>query len=152
MRYFQVDAFADQVFEGNPAGVCPLEGEWPGDELLQAVAAENNLAETAFFRPSRDIDGFDLRWFTPLAEVDLCGHATLAAAHVLFEELGNDRSSARFMTRSGELRVSRGDPLQMQLPAFDGSEIEPAKALQAALGVCPRVVLDAGYLVCELES
>ena len=78
---YQIDAFADKVFEGNPAAVCPLE-EWVSDDLLQKIAEENNLSETAFIVPENQ--GFELRWFTPGAEVDLCGHATLAAAYVLY--------------------------------------------------------------------
>lgn len=83
IRQYQVGAFAQRVFEGNPAAVCPLE-RWLDDHLLQAIAEENNLAETAFF--VRSAKGFRLRWFTPVREVDLCGHATLASAHVLFME------------------------------------------------------------------
>ncbi|NDU89706.1 MAG: PhzF family phenazine biosynthesis protein [Ferrovum sp.] len=85
LEIFQVDAFASRPFEGNPAAVCPLE-HWLDDELLQSIAAENNLSETAFFVPSKD--EFELRWFTPVREVTLCGHATLATAHVMFEHLG----------------------------------------------------------------
>lgn len=89
IKQYQVDAFAARAFEGNPAAVCPLD-KWLDDGLLQAIAEENNLSETAFFVPSEK--GFDLRWFTPVKEVDLCGHATLATAHVIFEILGYDRS------------------------------------------------------------
>ena len=85
LKQYQVDAFARRVFEGNPAAVCPLNA-WLDDAVLQAIAEENNLAETAFFVPT--LKGFHLRWFTPVAEVDLCGHATLASAHVIFEVLG----------------------------------------------------------------
>ncbi len=80
MKYYMVDAFADKLFSGNQAGVCVLD-EWPGDSVMQSIAAENNLAETAFVK--RNSDGFDLRWFTPEVEIDLCGHATLATAFVL---------------------------------------------------------------------
>ena len=82
---FQADAFTSEMFKGNPAAVCPLQ-EWLSDDTLQAIAAENNLSETAFF--VKEGNGFRLRWFTPVTEVDLCGHATLATAHILFEELG----------------------------------------------------------------
>lgn len=101
---FQVDAFAERVFAGNPAAVVPLD-QWPEDALLQAIAAENNLSETAFFVPEKE--AYSLRWFTPRAEVDLCGHATLAAAHVLFEHLGHANDIVRFSTRSGHLSVHR---------------------------------------------
>jgi PhzF family phenazine biosynthesis protein len=88
---YQIDAFANKTFEGNPAAVCPLDS-WLPDELMQSIAAENNLAETAFFVPAND--GFDIRWFTPAAEVDLCGHATLASAYVLFDILKFKRQQA----------------------------------------------------------
>lgn len=106
LTQYQVDAFTTGVFEGNPAAVCPLE-EWLDDAVLQAIANENNLSETAFFVPTAR--GFHLRWFTPVAEVDLCGHATLAAAHVLFERLGYARKNIVFETRSGELAVEIQD-------------------------------------------
>ena len=96
--YYHVDAFSSATFRGNPAGVCPLE-QWLPDDTLQLIAAENNLSETAFFTGQED--GFCLRWFTPLVEVDLCGHATVATAHVLFSELNQAGSSIRFETRSG---------------------------------------------------
>src|SRR5262245_7526302 len=101
---FQVDAFTDRVFAGNPAAVCPLEA-WLPDGVLQAIAAENNLSETAFF--IKNEDGYALRWFTPLVEVDLCGHATLASAHVLFAHLGHAGPDIRFSSRSGVLVVAR---------------------------------------------
>ena len=101
---YQVDAFANRVFEGNPAAICPLE-KWLPEHTMQALAAENNLSETAFFVPAED--GFELRWFTPATEVDLCGHATLAAAHVLFEELDFQGEEIRFSTKSGPLSVTR---------------------------------------------
>ena len=104
LPYYQVDAFTAKVFGGNPAGVCVLEN-WLPDDVLQSIAAENNLAETAFF--TRREGGFDLRWFTPLLEVDLCGHATLATALVLFAELGFTGEVVRFHTRSGWLAATR---------------------------------------------
>ncbi|MHC6226595.1 PhzF family phenazine biosynthesis protein [Pseudomonas sp. X10] len=115
LEIFQVDAFTSTPFGGNPAAVCPLQS-WLPDETLQLIAAENNLSETAYF--VRNGEGFDLRWFTPTVEVDLCGHATLAAAWVLFEQLGEQCEVLRFNTRSGELRVSRADGrLAMDFPA-----------------------------------
>src|SRR5215471_17380946 len=98
---FQVDAFADRPFSGNPAAVCPLEA-WLPEATLQAIAAENNLSETAFFVKRPDGD-FDLRWFTPAVEIDLCGHATLASAFVLFERISPERHLVRFHTKSGPL-------------------------------------------------
>lgn len=111
---YQVDAFTDRPFGGNPAAVCPLE-EWLPDDLLQAIAAENNLSETAYFVRKGDV--FGLRWFTPAVEVDLCGHATLATAWVIFNECPDAPDLLRFTTRSGELRVSKGsDGLAMDFP------------------------------------
>jgi PhzF family phenazine biosynthesis protein len=113
---FQVDAFATRVFEGNPAAVCPLQG-WLEDETLQAIAAENNLSETAFVVPEGDAYG--LRWFTPQCEVELCGHATLASAFVLLNILTPQKSSVRFQTRRGILTVDKyGDLLSMDFPAL----------------------------------
>ncbi len=113
---FQVDAFSAAPFGGNPAAVVPLEA-WLPDAALQRIAAENNLSETAYV--VREQDGYGLRWFTPTVEVDLCGHATLATAWVLFEQLGAADETLRFQTRSGELRVRRGGDgwLQMDFPA-----------------------------------
>lgn len=128
--FFQVDAFAQAPFTGNPAAVMPLN-EWLADELMQAIAAENNLAETAFTVPSRaETHDYDLRWFTPTLEIGMCGHATLASAHIL---LHGDR--IRFMTKSGILTVSREqDLLKLDMPA---ARVEPAELpeLLAALGV-----------------
>ena len=98
LRLYQVDAFTSRLFRGNPAAVVPLD-RWLDDATMQAVALENNLAETAFFVPEGD--GFRLRWFTPEVEVKLCGHATLASAFVLFTELEPGRREVRFATRSG---------------------------------------------------
>jgi PhzF family phenazine biosynthesis protein len=113
---FHVDAFTDQPFKGNPAAVCPLAA-WLDDDLLRAVAAENNLSETAFFVPEED--HFRLRWFTPKCEVTLCGHATLASAFVLLTLFEPQRDMVRFATRSGMLTVSRtGDMLAMDFPSL----------------------------------
>src|SRR5579875_814352 len=108
---YQVDAFTDRLFAGNPAAVCPLPA-WLPDAQMQAIAAENNLAETAFF--VREGANFGLRWFTPICEVNLCGHATLASAHVLLHELNEPGDRLRFTTKSGELVVRRdGERLAM---------------------------------------
>jgi len=131
---YQVDAFADRVFSGNPAAVCILD-EWLGDETMQAVAAENNLSETAFL--VKNDTGFDLRWFTPMVEVALCGHATLASAFVLFTYCGWPEPAVRFQTRSsGELLVTRRDDLyEMDFPARPVRSIDPPPGLLEALGV-----------------
>ncbi|MEM6513177.1 MAG: PhzF family phenazine biosynthesis protein [Pseudomonadota bacterium] len=115
MKLFQVDAFARRPFEGNPAAVCPLES-WPSEALMQAIAAENNLSETAFVVP--ETDGYRIRWFTPTIEVDLCGHATLASAWVLFHRLGHAKDMIQFLSRSGPLSVRRnGEHLTLDFPA-----------------------------------
>jgi PhzF family phenazine biosynthesis protein len=132
---YQVDAFANRLFAGNPAAVCPLT-EWLDDRTMQSIAAENNLAETAFF--VRNGDGYDLRWFTPTLEVDLCGHATLASAFVVFEYLDPAAEAVRFRTRSGELVVRRkGELLSMDFPARSPKQCAPDAALAAALGRPP---------------
>lgn len=127
LSLYQVDAFASKVFEGNPAAVCPLD-EWVPDDIMQSIAAENNLSETAFFVPTDT--GFHIRWFTPAAEVELCGHATLAAAHVLFHSLGFDKDKIAFQSQSGILTVARAKnglvmdfPLQPPMPCDTPDEI-----------------------------
>jgi PhzF family phenazine biosynthesis protein len=150
LRQYQVDAFASRVFEGNPAAVCPLDA-WLDDSLLQAIAMENNLAETAYFVPVGD--GFELRWFTPAVEVDLCGHATLAAAHVLYTELGYGADSILFVTRSGELRVRRdGELYVLDFPAIVPQSCAPPAGLADALGREPEAVLAADDLLAVFAS
>ncbi|MEW6590001.1 MAG: PhzF family phenazine biosynthesis protein, partial [Pseudomonadota bacterium] len=142
LRQYQVDAFATRVFEGNPAAVCPL-AHWLDDTLLQAIAAENNLSETAFFVPSGN--AFQLRWFTPVSEVDLCGHATLATAHVLFAHLGHPGPVITFETRSGALTVTRRDGLlEMDFPVCAPAACNEPAILAQALGRQPLEVLCAG--------
>lgn len=135
---YQVDAFAERLFGGNPAAVCPLE-TWLPDETLQAIAAENNLSETAFFIPLDD--GYHIRWFTPKREVALCGHATLATAHVLFHELGYSGERLRFASLSGELVVEReGDRLVLDFPSQPPQPCEVPAGLLEALGGEPLEV------------
>ena len=145
LRIFQIDAFTDAVFGGNPAAVCPLES-WLDDATLQAIANENNLSETAFLVPENG--AYALRWFTPLAEVDLCGHATLASAHVVFRHLQPSADSVAFETRSGRLAVTRGDDgLTMDFPALAANPVEIPADLSAGLGVAPEAVFaDMDYL------
>jgi PhzF family phenazine biosynthesis protein len=150
IRQYQVDAFASRAFEGNPAAVCPLES-WLDDDLLQAIAEENNLSETAFFVPSDR--GFRLRWFTPTSEVDLCGHATLATAHVLFEHLGHPGQVITFETRSGALSVERkGDLLAMDFPACPPTPCASFELLARALGRQPLEVLRADDYMAVFEN
>ncbi|MEV0230713.1 PhzF family phenazine biosynthesis protein [Nonomuraea sp. NPDC050786] len=137
MKIFVVDAFASRRFGGNPAGVClldrPREGRW-----MQSVAAELNLSETAFVDRSDGGDGIGLRWFTPDGEVDLCGHATLAAAHVLWEREGERRERLRFRTRSGVLETERGEHgIRLDLPAEPPEPVEEPAGLAEALGARP---------------
>jgi PhzF family phenazine biosynthesis protein len=138
---FHVDAFTAKPFSGNPAAVCPL-AEWLDDELLQAVAAENNLSETAYFAPRGDY--YELRWFTPQCEVKLCGHATLASAFVVLQILETGRGSVRFETRSiGALTVSRDhDLFAMDFPALaPWTCADPPAALISGLGQAPAAVV-----------
>lgn len=150
LTMYQIDAFAERVFEGNPAAICPLQ-EWLDDSLLQAIAEENNLSETAYF--VKRGDAFELRWFTPVAEVDLCGHATLASAHTLYKHLGYDKNEIRFLTKSGELTVTRGsNGLTMDFPASPPDAAEPPAALLSGLGREPEQVLAAFDYVAVYKS
>jgi len=138
MKIYQVDAFCREIFSGNPAAVCPLE-RWPADELLQSIAAENNLAETAYY--VCDGDRFHIRWFTPTVEVDLCGHATLATAHVLFEHEGYGGERIVFTSRSGELVVDRRDGLlHLNFPADVATPVRVSSAMLAWFPGAPAPV------------
>lgn len=150
LRQFQIDAFATRPFAGNPAAVCPLE-RWLPDEVMQAIAGENNLSETAFFAPTER--GYALRWFTPLKEVDLCGHATLASAHVLFEHLDYARPSIIFETRSGDLVVERrGEKLVMDFPACPPQPRPIPELLAEGLGRQPVEVLAGDDYLAVFET
>ncbi len=130
LRLYQVDAFADRLFGGNPAAVCPLES-WLPDEVMQQIAAENNLAETAFY--VRAGQGFHIRWFTPTVEVDLCGHATLASAYVAFHYDSAPGDVVEFASKSGSLKVRReGELLVLDFPA---DRVEPVSV--------PQLLIDA---------
>ena len=147
---FQLDAFTSRVFGGNPAAVVVVD-RWLDDRTLQSIAAEHNLSETAFVIPGAG--PCPLRWFTPLVEVDLCGHATLAAADVLFRHYLTYRDTISFATKSGRLDVSRhGGFLAMDFPARPGRSIAVDDALAAALGVAPREALLARDLLAVFES
>jgi PhzF family phenazine biosynthesis protein len=141
LSYFEVDAFASKPFAGNPAGVCPLK-HWLADATMQNIAAENNLSETAFFVP-RGSD-YELRWFTPMVEIDLCGHATLASAFVLFSELDRPGDAVQFHSRSGPLVVRRQiDVLTLDFPSRPPAAAATPEALIRGLGKKPVEVLKA---------
>ena len=132
---YQIDAFASRLFEGNPAAVCPLD-RWLPDDIMQSIAAENNLSETAFFVP--DGNRFHIRWFTPASEVDLCGHATLASAHVLFDVLGYKRDRVDFDSRSGILTVTKDQEwLVMDFPSQPPVPCDVPQAVVQAFGKSP---------------
>ncbi len=137
MKLYQIDAFAEKVFTGNPAAVCPLES-WPDDTLLQSIAEENNLAETAFYVPVEG--GYELRWFTPNTEVELCGHATLAAAFVLFHHEGHHGDSITFYSRhSGILTVEKKDDfLTLDFPVDTWNEVPISDNLTAGFSLFPK--------------
>jgi PhzF family phenazine biosynthesis protein len=149
--FYQVDAFTDRVFSGNPAGVCLLE-TWPEDPLLQAVAAENNLSETAFLVPAgRE---YELRWFTPKVEVDLCGHATLAAAHVLLAFIHPQWTEVAFQTRqSGRLTVFReGDRLVMDFPKRPPLPCPAPEGFSEIMGLSPLATYRSRDLMAVFET
>jgi len=147
---YQVDAFTSRVFAGNPAAVVLLE-EWLPDELLQGIAMENNLSETAFVVPRGAT--FDLRWFTPKVEVDLCGHATLASAHVIFGKGDAPGDEVVFESRGGTLRVRRaGDMLAMDFPARPPRRIPDDPSVTAALGAAPDELHEARDLMAVFGS
>ncbi len=136
---YQIDAFTNKLFGGNPAAVCPLES-WLDDETLLNIAAENNLSETAFF--VKEENGFHLRWFTPAVEVDLCGHATLAAAFVLFHELRYHGNSVEFRSQSGMLSVTReGERLSLDFPSRKPAVCSVPDSLLKGLGGKPSEIL-----------
>ena len=147
LRMFQIDAFTTDVFAGNPAAVCPLEN-WPDASRMQAIASENNLSETAFFVPTKE--GYDLRWFTPTTEVELCGHATLASGYVIFNYFEDAPKTIRFSTRSGPLTVEQQNGLlAMNFPMRKPEPcLTPPPELIRGLGREPEQFLAFG----EVES
>ena len=137
--FFEVLAFTSRMFSGNPAVVCLLKQEWLPDATLQAIAAENNLPETAFI--IERADHFDLRWLTPTVEVELCGHATLASAHVIFQHLGREGAEVRFQSLGGELTVERiGNRLVLDFPSRPASPIATPEKLGQSLGAQAKEV------------
>lgn len=139
LKIYQVDAFTDKLFGGNPAGVVPLDS-WLSDATLQNIAAENNIAETAFFVKTKD--GFHIRWFTPENEVDLCGHATVASAFVLYHHENYSGEQISFESKSGPLTVKKnGDQFVLNFPAYKITAAEATNDVLAAIGKVPTEVL-----------
>ena len=136
---YQADAFTDRLFGGNPAAICPLEA-WLPDATMQAIAMENNLAETAFLVSRGDVT--EIRWFTPALEINLCGHATLASAHVLFRHLAFPGDEIVFSSKSGPLKAARsGDVITLDFPAYEPAPIATPEALVRGLGRTPLETL-----------
>lgn len=150
--FFQIDAFAERPMAGGPAGVMAMDA-FPAAEVMQAIAAENNVAETAFF-VAKGKGVFDLRWFTPGVEVPLCGHATLASAHAIFSHLKFDGAEIGFDTKSGRLTVRRlaDGRLEMDFPADMPKTIDPPAALADALGAKPKEVFGGQYLLAVFDT
>jgi PhzF family phenazine biosynthesis protein len=153
LEIYQVDAFAKEVFKGNPAAICPLD-EWLDAGLMQKIALENNLSETAFFVKNGDV--YEIRWFTPTFEIDLCGHATLASAFVIFEVLKSETNKIKFHShKSAELTVEKnGDVLTLDFPSRPVSPVKAPKGLIEAIGKQPKEILKARdyFLVYENEQ
>ena len=150
MKQYVVDAFADHVFEGNPAAVC-LPKSWPSQEQMMAITRENNLSETAF--ALQEGENWRLRWFTPEGEIDLCGHATLAAAYVISRFVTPEAAELRFQTLSGLLTVKReGELLSMDFPAYSLKKLEVTDAITEALGARPKEVWRARDLLCVFDD
>ena len=132
LPFYQIDSFTDKVFTGNPAAVVPLDS-WLEDDVMKGIALENNLPETAFFVPKDD--HFHLRWFTPTVEMNLCGHATLATAWVLFNDLGYDKNSIKFESKSGDLTVTKNqDGMTLNFPILPSQQVDLDPAIEKAFG------------------
>ncbi len=135
MKQYIIDAFTDKIFSGNPAAVCVLD-HFPGNDMMQSIAAENNLSETAFV--VKENEHYHIRWFTPKSEIDFCGHATLAAAFVLFNFYENEAAELEFAGQIGEFTVQRsGELIRMNFPAYDIEHIEITDMMIEALGTIP---------------
>jgi PhzF family phenazine biosynthesis protein len=150
--FFQVDAFSDKPFSGNPAAVC-LVDEVLTDSQMQSIAAENNISETAFVMKQEN--GFGLRWFTPKVEVPLCGHATLASSHILFQEkIASENETIKFHTKSGLLTATKKENwIELDLPALPGFPVELPAAMLNALKINPiKVVIASGHYLAEVEN
>lgn len=150
MKYYVVDAFAEKIFEGNPAGICVLES-WLSDELMQKIAMENNLSETAF--TVKENESYRLRWFTPGGEIDLCGHATLATAFILSNFIEPNTSKFDFETLSGKITVIRKDDMyEMDFPAYSLTPVPITNEMTKAIGYQPIEAWMGRDLVCVLED
>jgi PhzF family phenazine biosynthesis protein len=151
LTVYHLDSFTDRPFTGNPAGVCPLE-KWLDDSVMQSIAAENNLSETAFFVP--DGADFRIRWFSPKAEVDLCGHATLASAHIIFSVLIPERSTVTFRSKTDTLRVNkRNDGLiELDFPSRPATPSDGLARLGEALGAAPAKLFEAADFMAVYET
>ena len=150
VRQYIADAFTDTVFKGNPAAICLLQN-WISDEMMQNIAKENRLSETAF-TVKKDQD-YELRWFTPGGEIDLCGHATLGTAYILFNFIEKDREDIIFHTMSGNLTIHRnGDIYEMDMPAYELKEIPVTDEMEKAVGIRPKEAWMGRDLVCVLDN
>lgn len=150
MKYYVVDAFADKIFEGNPAGICVLD-KWINDDLMLNIAKENNLSETAF--TVKEGDSYRLRWFTPGGEIDLCGHATLATAFVLSNFVDKEAENFSFITLSGELVVTKKDDLfEMNFPTYELKSVPVTDAMEDAIGYRPLEAWIGRDLVCVIDD
>jgi PhzF family phenazine biosynthesis protein len=150
MNYYVVDAFAKKVFEGNPAGVCVMD-KWLSDDVMQKIANENNLSETAF--TVKETNGYHLRWFTPGGEIDLCGHATLATAYILMRFVETEQTSIQFNTLGGELNVTKNGKLyELDFPSIIPQKYYVTELMIAALGIEPEEVYKGRDLIFLLKS
>ena len=150
MKQYTVDAFTDEVFRGNPAAICILD-RWPSDELMQKIAWENNLSETAF--AVKEGEKYHLRWFTLAGEIDLCGHATMACAYVLLNFYEPESPSITFTTLSGDLMVRRREDLyEISFPAYALRQVEVTKEMAEAIGVTPKAAYMGRDLLCVMEN
>ena len=153
MRQFLIDAFASQPFKGNPACVVEPFETWPDDAFMQNLAMENNQAETAYLMKTDDPARFGLRWFTPAMEVRLCGHATLASAHALFVELGNDADVLTFDTLSGPLHVRRlATRYEMDFPGYMPQRLAIPDGIEQATGLDPMAVWGGPALIAQFKT
>lgn len=150
IKIYQIDAFTNKVFTGNPAAVCPLD-QWINDTMMQNIAQENNLAETAFI--VKEHDSYQIRWFTPTKEVDLCGHATLASAYVIFKYFGRKDDGIKFLSKSGPLYVCReGEKIALDFPSIPPVTCEMPEYLVKALGVQPETVMRCNNYLAIFNS